>query len=139
LSPSAKTAIFFFFSSASDLIFAARADQQQHVMLQDGKRADAGRDLRIGAQYRKIGLSAIELRERAGAVDVGHDLETEPRGAVLEHRGKLGGKTGVKAVGVSDGEDQRFGMPQPGATAPYRRDSEIMSVRQTAVPACGCY
>jgi hypothetical protein len=41
-SPSAKTAIFLFFSSASDLIFAARADQQQHVMLQDGKRAARG-------------------------------------------------------------------------------------------------
>jgi hypothetical protein len=43
---------------------------------------------------------------------------------VLEHRGKLGGKTGVKAVGVSDSEDQRFGIPHPGATAPNRGDSE---------------
>jgi hypothetical protein len=93
-------------------------------VLQDGKRACARRDLCIGAQHRKIGLPAIELRERLGAVGVGHDLETQPRRTVLEQRGKLGGKTGVKAVGVSDGEDQRFGIPHPGATAPNRRDSE---------------
>ena len=101
---------------------AARTDQQQHVMFQDGKGAGAGRDPCIGAQHREIGLPAIERRERPGTIGVGHDLEAQPRRVGLEYCGKLGGETGLKAVGVPDGEDQRFGIFQPDAAAPNRRN-----------------
>ncbi len=46
-------------------------------MVEDGKRAGAGRHLDVGAQHRKIGLPAIELCERFGAIGIGHDLEVQ--------------------------------------------------------------
>jgi hypothetical protein len=67
-------------------------------------------------------------------------LRRSQRRTVLEHRGKLGGKTGVKAVGVSDGEDQRFGIPHPSATTPNRRDGEDQCQHGKTAPfACGRY
>jgi len=51
---------------------------------------------------------------------MGHDLEAEPRRAVLEHRGKPGGKMGFQAVAVADREDKGFGISQPNAAAPDR-------------------
>ena len=93
-------------------------------MFQDGKGTGAGRDPCIGAQHCEIGLPAIERRERPGTIGVGHDLEAQPRRVGLEYGGKLGGETGLKAVGVPDGEDQRFGILQPDAAAPNRRNRQ---------------
>ena len=105
-------------------LLAAGADQQQHVVFEDRDRAGAGRDLGVGAQYRKVGLLAVELRERLGVVAVGHDLEPQPRGIVLQHGGEPGGEARLEAVGLADGKDQRFRISQPGPAAPDRRGGQ---------------
>ena len=114
-------------------LFAAGTDQQHHVMFQDRDGAGAGRDLGVGAQYRKIGVLAVELRERLGVVAVGHDLELQPRGIVLQHGGKLGGEARLGAVGLADRKDQCFGITQPGPAAPHRCGGQDQGQdRQTA-------
>ena len=139
LSPSASTAIFFFRSSASDLIFLLPGLISSSTSCSSiGQRAGARRDLGVGAQHRKVGLPAIERGERLGAVGVGHDLETQPRVVVLEHRGEPGGETGLQAVAVADGEDQRFGIPQPDAAAPCDgrdRQDQCQGGKQQHLPA----
>ena len=118
---SASTAIFFFFRSATVLIFLSPGlSSSNDVVIEDRDGAGAGRDLGVGAQDRKIGLPAVELRERLGVVAVGHDLEPQPRGIVLQQRGELGGEPRLGAVGLADGKDQRLGIAQPGPAAPHR-------------------
>ena len=125
LSLSASTAIFFFFRSAMRLdLLAGGADQQHHVVLEDGDGAGARRDFRVGAQDGKVGLPAVELRERLGVVAVGHDLELQPRGIVLQDGGKPGGEARLEAVGLADRKDQRLGISQPGPAAPHRRGGQ---------------
>ena len=101
-------------------LLAAGTDQQQHVMIEDRDRAGAGRDLGVGAQNRKVGFLAVELRQRLGIVAVGHDLEPQPRGIVLQHRRQPGGEARLGAVGLADGKHQRLGISQPGPAAPHR-------------------
>jgi hypothetical protein len=79
-----------------------------------------GRDLGVGAQDRKVGVLAVELRERLGVVAVRHDLEPQPRGIGLQYGGKPGGEARLGTVGFADGKDQRFGVSQPGPAAPDR-------------------
>ncbi len=58
-------------------LFVGRAEQQHYVVLEDGQRPRAGRYLCVGAQHGKIGLPAIELRQRFAAIGVGHDFEAQ--------------------------------------------------------------
>ena len=58
-------------------LFAAGADQHQHVVLQYRERTRARRYLGVGAQHRKVRLPAVELRERLRAIGVGHDLQPQ--------------------------------------------------------------
>ena len=58
-------------------LLVGRAEQQQHVVLEDCQRTRARRYLCVGAQYGKIGLPAIELRQRFAAIGVGDDLEAQ--------------------------------------------------------------
>jgi hypothetical protein len=81
-------------------------------VLQDGQCAGAGRHLGVGAQHRKIGPLVVEFRQRPGAVGKGEDLEAQPRIGVLEDSGKPGGEAGFRALGIADGEAQRFGILQ---------------------------
>jgi hypothetical protein len=94
-------------------------------VLEEGERPGARRDLGVGAQHRKIGLPAIELRQRLGIVGIERDLQAQPRRTVLEHSGELGGDGRLIAVGVADGERQRLGIAQPNATARDRRNVRI--------------
>ena len=101
-------------------LLAAGTDQEHHVVIKDSDGAGARRDLRVGAQNRKVGVPAVELRERLGVVAVRHDLELQPRGIVLQHGGKPGGEARFGAVGFADGKYQCFGIAQPGPAAPNR-------------------
>ncbi len=58
-------------------LLVGRAEQQHYVVLEDGQRPRAGRYLCVGAQHGKIGLPAIELRQRFAAIGVGHDFEAQ--------------------------------------------------------------
>jgi len=91
---------------------------------EEGERPGARRDLGVDAQHRKIGLPAIELRQRLGIVGIERDLQAQPRRSVLEHSGELGGDARLIAVGVADGERQRLGIAQPNATARDRRNRQ---------------
>ncbi len=110
--------LFLQFGNRLDLL-AAGADQQKQVVIENGERAGAGRNSGVGAQYRQVRFLAVELRERLCIVAVGHDLESQPGGIVLQDRRQPGGKARLWAVGLADGKHQRFGIAQPGPAAPY--------------------
>ena len=100
-------------------LLAAGADQQEQVMIENGERAGARRNPGVGAQNRQICLFAVELRERLCIVAVGHDLEPQPRGIILQHRRQPGGEARFGAIGLADGKHQRLGIAQPGPAAPH--------------------
>ena len=110
--------LFLQLGNGFDLL-AAGTDQQKQVVIEDRKRAGAGRDPGVGAQYRKVGLLAVELRQCLCIVAVGHDLEPQPRGIVLQHRRQPGGEARLGAVGLADGKHQRLRIAQPGPAAPH--------------------
>ena len=100
-------------------LLAAGADQQQQVMIENCERAGARRNPGVGAQNRQVGLLAVELRQRLCIVAVGHDLEPQPRGIVLQHRRQPGREARLGAIGLADGKHQRLGIAQPGPAAPH--------------------
>ena len=102
-------------------LLAGGADQQKHVVFEDRDRAGAGRDLGVGAQYREVGVLAVELLERLCIVAVGHDLEPQPRRIVLQHGREPGREARFGTIGFADGKDQRFGIAQPDPAGPHRR------------------
>jgi hypothetical protein len=88
-------------------------------VVEDRNGAGAGRDPGVGAQYRKIGFLAVELRQRLCIVAVGYDLEPQPRGIILQHRRQPGGEARLGAVGFADGKHQRLRIAHPGPATPY--------------------
>src|SRR3954470_11041549 len=57
---SARTATFFFFSSASDFDLLVSGPEQQHeVVLEDRECACPQRHLGVGAQHGEVGLPAV--------------------------------------------------------------------------------
>ena len=140
LSLSADTAIFFFFSSASDLIFLPPGLSSSTTSCSRiaSARARGGTLASVRSTARLASL-AIELRQRLGVVGVGHDLEPQPRGVVLQHGGELGGEPRLGAVGIADRKHQRLGIPQPDPAAPDRRDGQDQCQRSTNSRICrGC-
>ena len=88
-------------------------------MFEDRQSAGAGRYPGVGAQYRKVGILAVELRQRLCIVAVGHDLEPQPRGIAFQHRRQPGGEARLGAAGLADGKHQRLGIAQPGPATPH--------------------
>ena len=109
-------------------------------MIKNRERAGARRDLRVGAQHGDIGVPAIECRERPGSVGVGHDLELQPRGIVLQHGSKSCGEARLRPVGIGNRKHKRLGIPQPDPAAPdgrrgqdHREDGEQDDLRAVAL------
>src|SRR4051812_38867312 len=115
---SARTATFFFFSSASDLIFLFPPEQQHEIVLEDRERARPQRHLGVGAQHREVGLLAVELGDRLDVVGVVDDLDPEARGVVLQDASELGCELRLVAVGGADRKGQRLRIVHQHAAAP---------------------
>src|SRR6476620_4427786 len=125
LSPSASTAIFFLRNSSDRLdLLAAGAEQQHHVMIEAGTRARVRRDLGVGTQHRQVGLFAVDLRKRLGAVRIGHDLEIKPRPVVFENSAETLRKARVGAGCIANCKHQRVGIFQPDPAAPNSRNGK---------------
>jgi len=87
-------------------------------MVEDRQRPRPRRDLGVGPQHDKVGLAAVELRERFGIVGVGYNLEAKSRIRVVQHRGQFGGKAGLLAIGVADRKGKRFRIRKQHPTGP---------------------
>ena len=120
-------------------LLAAGTEQQHQIMIEDRDRAGAGRDLGVGAQYRKIGVLAVELRQRLCIVAAGHDLELQPRGIVLQQRRQAWWRSAPRGRWPRRRQRSAFRnyAARPGHPTPLRRSGPRSGLK-TARSGCGC-